>query len=106
MASKRPAEDSIDSENKRKPKLDNRSKCFFGQKCYRRNPDHFKEFSHSHLENMKSIPEDASKVLKDQWQILKDLNLLNASNEVSKGASNSRDDKKSNLSEALHSKGC
>ena len=42
MASKRQAEDSVDSDNKRKPPLDSRPKCFFGLKCYRRNPEHFK----------------------------------------------------------------
>ena len=82
MASKRQAEDSVDSDNKRKPPLDSRPKCFFGQKCYRRNPEHFKEYSHPHLENLKSAPcEDTSTILKTQWQIVKDLNLLNSASE-------------------------
>ena len=82
MASKRQAEDSVGSDTKRKPPLDSRPKCFFGQKCYRRNPEHFKEYSHPHLENLKSAPcEDTSTILKTQWQILKDLNLLNSASE-------------------------
>ena len=82
MASKRHAEDSPDSDNKRKPPIDSKPKCFFGLKCYRRNPEHFKEYSHPHLENLKSPPdEDTSTIIKNQWQIVKELNLLNSASE-------------------------
>ena len=42
MASKRQSEETTESENKRLAVSDDRLKCFFGQKCYRRNPEHFK----------------------------------------------------------------
>ena len=91
MASKRQAEDSVDSDNKRKPPLDSRPKCFFGLKCYRRNPEHFKDYSHPHLENLKSPPdEDTSTILKTQWQIVRDLNLLNSASD-NKNESNAKD---------------
>ena len=91
MASKRQAEDSVDSDNKRKQPLDSRPKCFFGLKCYRRNPEHFKDYSHPHLENLKSSPgEDTSTILKTQWQIVKDLNLLNSASD-NENVSNTKD---------------
>ena len=91
MASKRQAEDSVDSDNKRKPPLDSRPKCFFGLKCYRRNPEHFKDYSHPHLENLKSSPGgDTSTILKTQWQIVKDLNLLNSASD-NENESNAKD---------------
>ena len=42
MASKRQSEETTESESKRQAVSDDRLKCFFGQKCYRRNPEHFK----------------------------------------------------------------
>ena len=29
--------------------MDKRQECAFGEKCYRRNPHHFREYSHPHL---------------------------------------------------------
>ena len=29
--------------------MDTRQECVFGEKCYRRNPHHFREYSHRHL---------------------------------------------------------
>ena len=72
MASKREAEDEGNILNKR---LKSREKCMFGDKCYRRNPHHFSQFEHPHLENLKTEPEEPH-ILKEQYQILKELNLL------------------------------
>ena len=52
---------------------------FSGDKCYRRNPHHFREYAHPHLESMHIEPKEPG-ILKEQFKILKDLNLL--SNEV------------------------
>ena len=77
MTSKRRNEDAMESgSSKRKPTLSDRSKCFFGLKCYRLKPEHFKECSHPHLECLKSPPSDASTTFKNQWKMVKDLNLL------------------------------
>jgi hypothetical protein len=57
-----------------------RESCFFGAKCYRRNSDHFKEYSHPHLEALTSEPNcDDDQIFRDQWKILKNLGLLKAS---------------------------
>ena len=29
--------------------MDKRQECAFGEKCYRRNPHHFREYTHPHL---------------------------------------------------------
>ena len=49
---------------------------------------HFKEYSHPHLECLKSLPDDAPSTVKNQWQMLKDLNLLKYPEETSKNESN------------------
>ena len=85
MASKRSNDESIDSEAK---KQKSKEKCFFGEKCYRRNPQHFKEFSHPHIESLTKEPIDAnSSVLKDQWNIIKELNLLHVPSETAGNSS-------------------
>ena len=85
MASKRSSDESIDSEAK---KLRSKEKCFFGEKCYRRNPQHFKEFSHPHIESLTKEPlDDTSSVLKDQWNIIKELNLLHVPSETADNSS-------------------
>ena len=49
----------------------------FGDKCYRRNPHHFRQFAHPHLECMKSEELDSeSTIVKEQYKILQDLKLL------------------------------
>lgn len=73
MATKRPADDDTTSDSPKKAK---RQVCFFGTKCYRRNPLHFQEFQHPHLESIKSPGPDNAGVLQDQWKIIKDLGLL------------------------------
>ena len=76
MASKRKGQDDDTKKDEAAKKIKPKEKCFFGPKCYRRNPQHFKEFSHPHLEDLDF--EQASEVHKSQWTILKDLGLLNS----------------------------
>lgn len=37
-------------------------KCFFGKRCYRRNPRHFEEYSHDHLLELCLVPERQKKL--------------------------------------------
>ena len=76
MASKRKDQEEDPKKDEGAKKIKTMEKCFFGPKCYRRNPQHFKEFSHPHLEDLNSEPE--GEVHKSQWTILKDLGLLNS----------------------------
>ena len=55
--------------------MDRRQECVFGEKCYRRNPHHFREYSHRHLSDLLSLhhpdhllPHD-SKIDRDQFKI-------------------------------------
>ena len=74
MATKRTNDDSESGSDPKKGKLASKEKCIFGIKCYRRNPVHFKEYSHPHLESLdyEHCPNDSPKVVQDQWQILKE----------------------------------
>ncbi|XP_065580410.1 probable tyrosyl-DNA phosphodiesterase isoform X2 [Artemia franciscana] len=49
---------------------DPRPSCSYGKKCYRRNPDHFKEYKHSHIE--KAFKNDD---LKDELSTLQKIQL-------------------------------
>ena len=81
MASKRKGQDEGTKNDEPSKRIKTKEKCFFGSKCYRRNPQHFKEFSHPHLEDLDSEPE--AEVHKSQWTILKDLGLLNSERALS-----------------------
>ena len=101
MAAKRKLDDDpIDSDSKKgKP---SREKCLFGEKCYRRNPIHFQEYSHPHLEALDASvkPENASQTVQDQWQILKGLNLLTKVQEPEKrvaGTENKKSSEEENI---------
>lgn len=84
MATKRTFETSEDEDEiaQKKTKL-SRKNCLFGVKCYRRNPTHFREYCHPHLECLDASgpPVNSSEVVTDQWKIVRDLNLLTGSNE-------------------------
>ncbi len=73
MASKRETDSEDTAPDPKRPR---KEPCIFRDKCYRRNPMHFKEYSHDHLEKLSSLPEDAPQVVQDQWKILQDLGLL------------------------------
>ena len=66
MASKRKgSDDKVDG---------TREKCLFGEKCYRRNPEHFTDYSHPHLESLTEEPNNGTS--RDQWLILNNLGLV------------------------------
>ena len=44
--------------------MDTRQECVFGEKCYRRNPHHFREYSHRHLLRQNGSNKDS-----DQYKI-------------------------------------
>ena len=55
--------------------MSRRTECIFGEKCYRRNPHHFREYSHRHLADLLRIhhpdlvlPHDC-KIDRDQFKI-------------------------------------
>jgi len=39
-----------DDQETKKSKLEDKPACQYGAKCYRKNPQHFKEYSHPHLD--------------------------------------------------------
>lgn len=80
MATKRPYDDGQGTdEGPDNKKAAPKELCIFGQKCYRRNPHHFREYSHPHLESLSSKESLEEDVLKDQWDIVKSLGLLKKS---------------------------
>ena len=75
--------DNDDNDDPLRKRLKIREKCMFGDKCYRRNPHHFRQFSHPHLECMKKEPsETAPTIVQEQYKMLKELNLLDFDVEV------------------------
>ena len=51
-----------------------KEECYFKDKCFRRNPKHFQEFSHSHIECLVEEPNsDSPSILKLQYNIIKNL---------------------------------
>jgi len=50
LSAKRKLSPQNEEQDKKKCKVDeNKPLCQYGSKCYRKNPQHFKEFSHPHL---------------------------------------------------------
>ena len=69
--------ENVDNDDPLRKRLKIREKCMFGDKCYRRNPHHFRQFSHPHLECLKKEAlENEPTIVKEQYQMLKELNLL------------------------------
>ena len=75
--------DNDDNDDPLRKRLKIREKCMFGDKCYRRNPHHFRQFSHPHLECMKKEPSETEPtIVQEQYKMLKELNLLDFDVEV------------------------
>ncbi|XP_052754562.1 probable tyrosyl-DNA phosphodiesterase isoform X2 [Galleria mellonella] len=81
-----------------------KKECNYGEKCFRMNPVHFREFSHRHLESILDaysgcgeypIPEHLSSqrhMIKEQLEVIVEKKLYEPVTEGSGGASTSKDD--------------
>ncbi|VEN61852.1 unnamed protein product, partial [Callosobruchus maculatus] len=77
------------------PKKPKKEVCPHAERCYRKNPHHFKEFDHPHLndfikmgDNLK-IPDDmpqAASLYKEQIEILKPILKTSSKNSLAEGS--------------------
>ena len=73
---------------------DKRVECVFGEKCYRRNPHHFREYKHGHLSELLRLnhPDIILPILLDREQF-KIFSIIEAEFNKTDPKENKRDDK-------------